>query len=85
MSTEWLSGSGGTGDREGWREFEEGDPGGVGGGAEDRRSRSGAEPPTPPSGNASSRPLLTGDVPRPGSALSRLPSTETKFTPEQAC
>jgi transposase InsO family protein len=83
MSTEWLSGSGGTGDREGWREFEEGDPGGVGGGAEDRRSRSGAEPPTPPSGNASSRPLLTGDVPRPGSALARLPSTETKFTPEQ--
>jgi len=58
--------------------------GGAGGGAEDRRSRAGAEPPAPPptSGHAG-RPALAGRGPKRGSALTRLPSTETHFTPEQ--
>ena len=83
MSTEWLSGVGGSSDRERLSDSEEADAAGVGGGAEDRRSRSAAEPPTPAAGNDSLRPLLSGARPRPGSAMARLPSTETNFTPEQ--
>src|SRR5687768_12562390 len=58
-------------------------PGGAGGGAEDRRRRAGAEPPAPPPSTKPARPPLSGRGPRRGSALARLPSTETSFTPEQ--
>jgi transposase InsO family protein len=54
-------------------------PGGGAGGAEGRRSRPGAEPVPPPA----ARPPLAGRGPKPGPALTRLPSTETHFTPEQ--
>jgi transposase InsO family protein len=58
-------------------------PGGVAGAAEPRRSRGGAEPATPPGAAEARRPRLLGRGPRPGAALSRQPTTETSFTPEQ--
>jgi Homeodomain-like domain len=42
-----------------------------------------ANPAPPPSGGGNGRPPLAGRGPKPGSALTRLPATETHFTPEQ--
>src|SRR5262245_15939903 len=39
--------------------------------------------PLPQNGRGSGRPSLSGHGPRPGSALTRHPTTETGFTPEQ--
>jgi transposase InsO family protein len=58
-------------------------PGGAGGGAEGRPCRPGAEAPAPPPAVDSSRPPLSGRGGRGGPAGERLPTTETKFTPEQ--
>src|SRR5262245_47801620 len=57
--------------------------GGAGGGAEDRRSRAGAEAPAPPPAGDVSRPPLSGGGGRPAIAGHRLPTTDTQFTPEQ--
>jgi len=58
-------------------------PGGAAGGAESRRSRDGAEPAAPPPAARPMRPPLSGRGTRRSSTLSRLPSTEINFTPEQ--
>src|SRR5262249_59884910 len=58
-------------------------PVGAGGGAEDRRRRAGAEPPAPTPATALPRPPLSGGGPRTGPARTRLPATETQFTPQQ--
>jgi transposase InsO family protein len=55
-------------------------PGGAGGGAEGRLGRPGADAPAPPLASGPSRPPLSG---RGGPAGTRLPTTETQFTPEQ--
>jgi transposase InsO family protein len=58
-------------------------PGGAGGGAEDRRSRAGAEAPSPPPASEPSRPPLSGRGGRGNPAPDRLPGIGAGISPEQ--